>query len=203
MAFPRPREVARELPLSPEMISTSKLPVGLRGYRRQETEDLLRRVAWDYQQLVHERDTLAEQVWQLEQARDDLEADKALLRAELKELEAAAAEQSARRAVEPDAAAALLATTQKAARALRESTRAECQAIIAKARKQAAELERQARANVEAAAAEVERLHRLQDDVRTQVRGLFEATLRELQPRNGGEQRPHLSDELTRSLAGQ
>jgi cell division septum initiation protein DivIVA len=204
------------------MINPDKLPVGVRGYRREETDDLLRRVAWDYQHLLRERDSLAEQVRKLKQIRDDLETDKELLRSEKKQLETelaaarhAAAQRPAREPAPPpqpvaqpspeprrdEAALALLEHAQKAARTLRESTRVECEAVLAKARKQAAEIERQAQEKVREASAEVQRLLRVQVELRSQLRQSLESLLREMQAQDGQSPRPDLGDELRRSLS--
>lgn len=188
------------------MISPEKLPTAVRGYRREETDELLKRVAWDYQQLLHERDGLAEQVRKLKQIRDDLETDKELLRAQRKELEgelvakAAAPPPPPPRPEPDDVARALLGNAQRAARELRESTRAECEAILAKARKQATEIERQAHVNARTLAAEVERLERVRGELRDHLRQTLESMLREMQAQDG-RPRPHLGDDLTKSLA--
>ncbi len=74
-------------PLDPDHITAAALPVGVRGYRREETDGLLRRVARHYRLLLHERDALAARVRELERTCDDLEADKSLLRAVRRQLE--------------------------------------------------------------------------------------------------------------------
>src|SRR5690242_14645530 len=40
------------MPIRPEEIDPSKLPVSLRGYDREVTDELLKRVAWDYRQAL-------------------------------------------------------------------------------------------------------------------------------------------------------
>jgi len=74
-------------PLEPDLISAESLPLAVRGYRREETDHLLQRVARQYRQLLEERDTLATRVRELERVCDDLQADKSLLRAVRKQLE--------------------------------------------------------------------------------------------------------------------
>ena len=133
-------------PLDPDHITAAALPVGVRGYRREETDGLLKRVARHYRQLLDERDALARRVRELERTCDDLEADKSLLRAVRKQLQdELGAQQPAR------------------------------------------------------ASAEVERLVRLQDQLRSHLRRALEAALRELDV--DAVSRPRLQDDLEKLLA--
>lgn len=184
------------------MISASLLPLGVRGYRREETDELLRRVASEYLLVLNERDALAREVRQLEQLCDDLATDKALLRTELKALESELAARPLSSASTPGGSdgAALLASAERDLRELREATRVECQAMLARTRREAAEIERLARARAKSVDAEVQRLLRVQDDLRAKLRGFLESTLRELPPPHGREKRSGLDDDLTRSL---
>ena len=46
------------MPIDPEEIGPANLPrTSLGGYKSGPTDDLLKRVAWDYRQLVHEHRT--------------------------------------------------------------------------------------------------------------------------------------------------
>ena len=45
------------MPIRPEDIDPSKLPVAFRGYDRAATDDLLKRVAWDYRQAARVQET--------------------------------------------------------------------------------------------------------------------------------------------------
>jgi len=182
------------------MISASLLPLGVRGYRREETDELLRRVASEYLLVLNERDALAREIRQLEQLCDDLATDKALLRTELKALESELAARPRSAAATPAADSARLAGAERELRELREATRVECQAILARTRREAAEIERRARARAQSADAEVQRLLGVQDDLRAKLRGFLESTLRELQAPHGGQKRSGLDDDLTRSL---
>ena len=47
------------MPIKPEEIDPSKLPVAFRGYDRAATDDLLKRVAWDYRQASRVEETWA------------------------------------------------------------------------------------------------------------------------------------------------
>ena len=40
------------MPIRPEDIDPTNLPVSLRGYDREVTDELLKRVAWDYRQAL-------------------------------------------------------------------------------------------------------------------------------------------------------
>ncbi len=96
------------------------LPRSFRGYNRNATEELFRRVAWDYGVLAGEHR-------KLKQALEDQQPP------------------PARRHTDGVAEAqSLLAAAQKAARELREATRVECEQALRKARGRAAELEAEA-----------------------------------------------------------
>ncbi len=131
--------------MAPDSIDADpqSLPRSFRGYNRRATEELFRRVAWDY----------------------------AVLAGEHRKLKTAAEEQSpagveqpqptrTQRAEFDEEAHRLLGAAQKAARDLRESTRAECELALKKANRRAGEIEEEAfrasgdaRAVLEAAAA--------------------------------------------------
>ena len=132
--------------MAPDSIDADpqSLPRSFRGYNRRATEELFRRVAWDY----------------------------AVLAGEHRKLKTAAAEEQppsmgeqpqpagTQRAEFDEEAHRLLGAAQKAARDLRESTRAECELALKKADRRAGEIEEEAfrasgdaRAVLEAAAA--------------------------------------------------
>jgi cell division septum initiation protein DivIVA len=131
--------------MAPDSIDADpqSLPRAFRGYNRRATEELFRRVAWDYAVLAGEHR-------KLKTAADHPPA---------------AVEQSPRsaqtqRAELDEEAHRLLGAAQKAARDLRESTRAECELALKKANRRAGEIEEEAfrasgdaRAVLEAAAA--------------------------------------------------
>ncbi len=98
------------------------LPRSFRGYNRHATEELFRRVAWDYGVLAGEHR-------KLKQALEELRPQPT----------------PARRKGDLDGEAHLLfAAAQRAVRELRESTRAECELALKKAKARAAELEQEA-----------------------------------------------------------
>jgi cell division septum initiation protein DivIVA len=130
--------------MAPDSIDADpqSLPHSFRGYNRRATEELFRRVAWDYAVLAGEHRKLKTAV----------------------EQPAAVVEQPqpapTQRAEFDEEAHRLLGAAQKAARDLRESTRAECELALKKANRRAGEIEEEAfrasgdaRAVLEAAAA--------------------------------------------------
>ena len=54
------------MPIRPEDIDPSKLPVAFRGYDRDATDELLKRVAWDYRQALRAQEDRAETTERLE-----------------------------------------------------------------------------------------------------------------------------------------
>ena len=96
------------------------LPHSFRGYDRRATEELFRRVAWDYAVLAGEHRKLKENG------------------------DAARPHTGAARANPDDEAHSLLAAAHRAARELRESTRAECEQALRKANRRSAEIELEA-----------------------------------------------------------
>lgn len=112
----------------PTDANPASLPRSFRGYNRQATEELFRRVAWDYGVLAGEHRKLKKTI-------EDMHPP-------------------ARRKGDLDGEAHLLfAAAQKAAREMRESARAECEQALRKAKGRAAEIEDEAnRAATESAA---------------------------------------------------
>jgi cell division septum initiation protein DivIVA len=111
--------------MDPDAINADGLPRALRGYDCEATDDLLKRVAWDYLQVLGEVRRLSR----------------------LSEQDGTGSGPTARVAdgaaggVEPDEVGrALIAAAQKAAKELRESTRRDCEAAIKKARKRAQDI---------------------------------------------------------------
>jgi cell division septum initiation protein DivIVA len=130
--------------MAPDSIDADpqSLPRSFRGYNRRATEELFRRVAWDYAVLAGEHRKLKTAV---EQPPAAVEPPQPVL---------------AQRAEFDEEAHRLLGAAQKAARDLRESTRAECELALKKANRRAGEIEEEAfhasgdaRAVLEAAAA--------------------------------------------------
>lgn len=107
--------------MAPDSIDAdpTSLPRSFRGYNRRATEELFRRVAWDLAVLSGEHRKLKQSTEELHppaRQRADFDED----------------------------AHALLAAAQRAARELRESTRAECEEALRKAKSRAAAIEEEA-----------------------------------------------------------
>lgn len=113
----------------PTDANPTSLPRSFRGYNRQATEELFRRVSWDYGVLAGEHR-------KLKQAMEALQP------------------LPARRKGDLDGEAHLLfATAQKAVREMRESARVECEQALKKAKERSHEIEAEAdRAATESAA---------------------------------------------------
>ena len=62
------------MPIKPEQIDPTKLPVALRGYDRDVVDELLKRVAWDYRQALRAQEERADNDKRLEQRIEELEA---------------------------------------------------------------------------------------------------------------------------------
>jgi cell division septum initiation protein DivIVA len=96
------------------------LPRSFRGYHREATEELFRRVAWEYGVLAGEhrklKKTMEEQQLAPRQPRGDLD----------------------------EGARSLFNAVHKAVREMRESARAECEKALKKAKRRAAEIEQEA-----------------------------------------------------------
>ena len=187
------------MPMRPEEINASKLPVGMRGYQRQAVDEFLLRVAWDYRQALRGHDDWAKEERRLKDRVAELEAELAARDArfaqqqetqrdrfrqelsersgplldELERLRGAVRDHEARE----ELTRTLLTTAQRTARELRESTRAECEGLLKAAHRRAAEIERDAHASARHSAAEIERLRRLEGDLRAQLRRTLESVL--------------------------
>jgi cell division septum initiation protein DivIVA len=151
------------VPLDPEQINLAGLPRdALSGYKAGPAEDLVKRVAWDYRQLVHERDKLKEEADALRRRAGEAEAELEALREELD------------RQRDPDEIArALLEAAQRRARELREAARSDSDATLKKARARARSIEEKARRRYEAAV----RAESLGADVRRQLQAALDTIL--------------------------
>jgi len=189
------------MPIKPEEIDPSKLPVAFRGYDRAATEDLLKRVAWDYRQATRvqetwtgEKERLKSQIAQLEAQVNSQQVEftraltehdttvgsasstrSAALEAEVARLERLVRQHESRR----DLTETLLHMAQRSARELRESTREEAESLLKAAQRRAVEIEHDARADARHATAEIERLQRLETDLRNRLRATLEAVIDE------------------------
>ncbi|HEU5362627.1 MAG TPA: DivIVA domain-containing protein, partial [Gaiellaceae bacterium] len=187
------------MPIKPEEINASKLPIAMRGYQRQAVDELLLRIAWDYRQAMRGHENwakdekwLKDRVAELEAelaARDEQfaslqEAQRERFRTELHERSGSLMDELTRlRATVKDhegreeLTRTLLATAQRTARELRESTRTECEGLLKAAHRRAADIEADARTSVKHSAAEIERLRRVEHDLKAQLRRTLESVL--------------------------
>jgi cell division septum initiation protein DivIVA len=151
------------VPLDPEQINLAGLPRdALGGYKAAPAEELLKRIAWDYRQLVHERDTLKETAGVLRLRVDELEAQFAELQDRLEGQR------------DPDEIGrTLLAAAQRMARELRESARGDSDTTLKKARARARSIEAEAQRRSDAAV----RAQRLGADVRRQLQATLDILL--------------------------
>ncbi len=114
------------MPLNPDEIDPEVLPrASVGGYKSGPVKQLLKRVAWDYRQLLHDNHQLRGQLAELEVRACELE----------RQLERF--ERESRRKQPDELARQALAASQRAARELRESTREACEIAIKKARTRA------------------------------------------------------------------
>jgi cell division septum initiation protein DivIVA len=189
------------MPIRPEDIDPTKLPVAFRGYDRTPTDELLKRVAWDYRQALRieetwtqERERLRAQITELEQrveaqqsefaqalaqrltARDETTTEKtAQLEAEVRRLERLVHHHESRQ----ELTEALFQTAKRAAHDLRESARQEADAVLKAAHRRAAEIERDAHVHARHANAELGRLQQLEKDLRDRLRETLQAVIGE------------------------
>jgi len=155
------------MPIDPEEIGPANLPrTSLGGYKSGPTDDLLKRVAWDYRQLVHEHRTLEDAADQLGRRADELEAQVRSLQGLLEEHR------------DPDEISrTLLGAAQRAARELRDSARNDCEAMLKKAQRRAGQIEAEAQKQTAAASAELARLQQLGSQVRQELRSTLDTIL--------------------------
>jgi cell division septum initiation protein DivIVA len=187
------------MPIRPEEIDPSKLPGAFRGYDRAATDELLKRVAWDYRQVLrveenwaHEKERLLSQIADLEARVESQQAEftRALtersaslegaansktvaLEAEVGRLERVLRRHEQRR----DLTETLLETAKRSARELRESAREEAETLLKSAQRRAAEIEQDARSDARHATAELGRLQKLESDLRDRLRDTLEAVI--------------------------
>jgi cell division septum initiation protein DivIVA len=149
------------VPLRPEEIDPERLPrTRAGGFKSGPVEELLKRVAWDYRQLLHDSHQLYERVTELQERAEELERQLETLQEQRKP---------------PDELARqTLAASQRAARELRESTRRECEAALKTTRNRAKRIEReQSRALAELR--ELEQLRRtMQERLRSSLTALLQ-----------------------------
>jgi cell division septum initiation protein DivIVA len=176
------------VPIKPEQVNASKLPTALRGYDRDATEELLRRVAWDYLQVerahaaaAEEAEALRHRVAELESASNHQRElfDRAVhertteLEAEVESLRKALHDHEQR----DEMTRRLLVSAQRSAREMREQAREECEALLKAAQRRAGEIELEARATLRNSLREIDRLKKLEQDLKDQLRRTLEAVI--------------------------
>jgi len=190
--------------IKPEDIDPSKLPLAFRGYDRAATEDLLKRVAWDYRQAARIQDSWTEERERLRMRIDELEGQVTLqqieftralaerdassvaasnthsskLEAEVARLERLVRQHESRR----DLTQTLLETAQRSARELRESARQEAEDVLKAAQRRAVEIERDAKTSLRHSSTEIHRLQRLESDLRERLRRTLESVIKPDEP---------------------
>jgi cell division septum initiation protein DivIVA len=123
--------------MDPAEITASGLPrSAVGGYKPGPTNELLRRVGWDYRQLIYEHATLSSAVDEFTHRIAELEAQLEQLQQAPDDLPPADLEATAE-------AEQILADAQRAAEELRRTTEAECEALLEQARTRSRELDRQ------------------------------------------------------------
>jgi len=170
------------VPLKPEEIDPELLPrasIG-GGFKPGPVEELLKRVAWDYRQLLHQNHQLHSQLTDLQARAEEMEQELVVLQA---------------RKPPDELARQAFAASQRAARELRESTRQECEDALKKARARAKQIDREfARAE-----ADLRDLQELRRTVQARLRASLNAALEQV-----GNSRPTaaLEADLVRRLDG-
>jgi cell division septum initiation protein DivIVA len=161
----RPGYAGRPMSLRPEEITTAGLPRrAVRGFDPRATDELLKRVAWDYRKLF-------------EEARE-LSLDRDRLRGRVDELEARLAELESQAQDRQDAeevGRALIAEAERTAHEIRESARSESDAAVREAQERARLVEAEAQRRLDAAT----EAQRVAAQVRGRIRAALDAVLAE------------------------
>jgi cell division septum initiation protein DivIVA len=156
------------MPMGPEELTLAGLPrASFGGVRADAVDDLLRRAAWDYREVLAERQRLAQTVDELGRRIQELEAQIA-----------ASAEQTSSAAKEPDELArSLFATARKEIREQRDAARTESELTLRKARRRASEIEGDGYRRAEAVRRELAMLEELRDNLSVQLRQVVESVV--------------------------
>ena len=158
--------------LSPDEIEKGKLPrATVRGYKPDAVREHLRRVAWDYRQLLH---------------------DHKLAKAELERVQRELQRNERREELE----SGVLDSAQQAAKEIRETGRREAELIVKKAREHADALRAGADRHHAARARDVEKLQQTGTKLRQDLRSMITSILSVLEPAGsvGAERRPVMED---------
>jgi DivIVA domain-containing protein len=205
------------VPIKPEEIDASTLPVALIGYKREAVDELLKRVAWDYRQATRSqtrwaeeekylKERIAELETQLETEHEGLvqtlaaahvpqeapapdvegivEERTAALREEVSQLQHELRRYESR----DELIKTYLLTSERTAKELRQSARDEAEAILKAARRRAEEIEHDARKAVRVSSTEIDRLRRLEEDLKRQLQRTLQAVIGENGSQNGEPQ---------------
>jgi cell division septum initiation protein DivIVA len=153
--------------IEPEAITSTGLPRAVRGYDTRATDELLKRVAWDYLQL---QNTCRQLTAKLEQQGSSTSADKPA--------------QQPRPPVVPraetdDVARTLIAAAQQAAKELRRSAREECEIMLKKARARAQAIEALEKRRVERATVGAGQIQAAAAQLRARLQAALEAAIAE------------------------
>lgn len=156
------------MPMKPDEIDSSKLPVAFRGYDRAATDDLLERIALDYRQAARESDWSKTRIEELEARADASEAELRRVQQEL------SGHEERKALIE-----AMLLTAQRTAEEIRDAAQQEADAVLQTAQQRALEIERDARRSIRQTTEELDRLRGLESDLRARLRQTLEAALGE------------------------
>ena len=187
------------MPIRPEEIDAGTLSISLRGYDRDATDELLKRVASDYRQAIRAQE---ERIKNEERLAHEISALEARIGLQQEEFTRAIAARETRvdadtgrreTALEAEIVQlrrkvhvyesrnelmrALLVAAQRAAREMRESARHDAEAVLKAARRRAIAIERNAYSSARHSAVEVDRLRRLENDLRARLRETLEAVI--------------------------
>jgi cell division septum initiation protein DivIVA len=152
--------------IEPEAITSTTLPRAVRGYDTHATDELLKRVAWDYLQL---QNTCRQLTAKLEQQGSSTPADKP----------GQQPRPVAPRAETDDVARTLIAAAQQAAKELRRSAREECEIMLKKARARARAIEAAERRRVEHATAGAGQIQSAAAQLQARLQAALEAAIAE------------------------
>lgn len=176
--------------MRPDEIDAAQLPrVRVGGYNPQATEELLKQVAWDYRQLLHERAHLVERSVELERRSAELEQ-------RVQELERQRDVIQSRQQL----AISTVASAQQAAREAREESRAECELMLKKARRRVHDVDQTIEKALSARAEEIRALETAQQQLQEQLRTFLSVVLASVD-RHGAGAVQELAAELGEAAA--
>jgi cell division septum initiation protein DivIVA len=150
--------------MEPEAITSTGLPRAVRGYDTHATDELLKRVAWDYLQL---QNTCRQLTAKLEQKDSSTPAEEP----------AQTWSPVVPRAETDDSARVLIAAAQGAAKELRRSAREECEIMLKKARARARAIEAAERRRVEHATAAIGQIQSAAAQLHARLQAALEAVI--------------------------